>query len=279
MKIISINVCGLRKLEKEKFRWLKKLIHFHNPDVLAIQESKRKNVKDGLVEMLWGHQNFNFVFKSVIGFSGGLILIWDPSRFNVVGTVERDYFLGIRGRWVGKSADSIIINVYGPHNDNLKHKFWKSLENIMQVNIDYWVLCRDFNEVRKRSERKNCDFIANRAKMFNDFIDTMHLIEIPMGGTKFTIFSDDSLKYRKLDRFLVSEGCLGSWEGITARTLDREHSDHCPIILKDLDNDFGPRPTRIFNNWFGDGTNDDLIKDAWGLVLEIQGLIVSSVIS
>ncbi|XP_071739600.1 uncharacterized protein [Rutidosis leptorrhynchoides] len=97
--------------------------------------------------------------------------------------------------------------------------------------------------------------------MFNDFIDASHLIEIPMGGIKFTRISDDGLKYSKIDRFLVSESCLATWNGISACTLDREYSDHCPVMLKNSDNDFGPRPTRNFNNWFDDGKSDDLIKE------------------
>ncbi|XP_071687551.1 uncharacterized protein [Rutidosis leptorrhynchoides] len=103
--------------------------------------------------------------------------------------------------------------------------------------------------------------------MFNDFIDKANLIEIPLGGMKFTRISDDGLKYSKLDRFLVSETCYSSWEGITACTLDRDYSDHCPIVLKDSENDFGPKPTRIFNNWFEDEKSGDLIKEAWGTII------------
>ncbi|XP_071687549.1 uncharacterized protein [Rutidosis leptorrhynchoides] len=135
----------------------------------------------------------------------------------------------------------------------------------MQVDVDDWIICGDFNEVRQKSERKNCEFIEYRAKMFNDFIDTSHLIEIPMGGMKFTRISDDGLKYSKLNRFLVSESGLASWDGITVCTLDREYSDHCPIMLKNSANDFGPRPTRIFNNWFEDGKSDEVIKATWGV--------------
>ncbi|XP_071687812.1 uncharacterized protein [Rutidosis leptorrhynchoides] len=267
MKIISLNVRGLGKLEKEKFNWVKSLIRFHNPDIFAIQESKRKRVTDFMIELLWGNKDFEYIFKPSVGQSGGLILIWDPSRFCVSGAVEKDFFLGIRGRWVGKTGVSVILNVYGPHNDHLKHNFWESLENIMQVDIDDWVICGDFNEVRRRSERQNCEFIESRAKMFNDFINKANLIEIPLGGRKFTRISDDGLKYSKLDRFLVSETCYASWEGISACTLDRDCSDHCPIVLKDSDNDFGPKPTRVFNNWFEDGKSIDLIKDAWNVTI------------
>ncbi|XP_071713158.1 uncharacterized protein [Rutidosis leptorrhynchoides] len=135
----------------------------------------------------------------------------------------------------------------------------------MQVDVDDWIICGDFNEVRRESERKNCVFVESRAKMFNDFIDKSNLVEIPLGGMKFTRISDDGLKYSKLDRFLVSKACITRWVGIVACTLDRKHSDHCPIILKVCANDFGPRPTRVFNNCFEDVECEELIKDEWKL--------------
>ncbi|XP_071688673.1 uncharacterized protein [Rutidosis leptorrhynchoides] len=177
------------------------MIRFHNPDIFAIQESKRKNVNDNLIEIIWA----------------------------------------IKGRWVGKISNSIIVNVYGPHTDNLKQKFWDSLESIMQVGIDDWIICGDFNEVRRESERKNCVFIESRAKMFNDFIDKSNLVEIPLGA------------------------CITKWGDIAACTLDRKYSDHCPIILKVCTNDFGPRPTWVFNNWFEDVECEELIEEAWKL--------------
>ncbi|XP_071708158.1 uncharacterized protein [Rutidosis leptorrhynchoides] len=135
----------------------------------------------------------------------------------------------------------------------------------MQVDVDDWIICGDFNEVRRESEHKNCVFVESRAKMFNDFIDKSNLIDIPLGGLKFTRISDDGLKYSKLDRFFVSEACISRCVDIAACTLDRNHYDYFPIILKVCANDFGPRPTRVFNNWFEDVECEELIKNAWKL--------------
>ncbi|XP_071700581.1 uncharacterized protein [Rutidosis leptorrhynchoides] len=186
MKIISLNVRGLGKVGKVRFIWVRDLICFYSPDIFAIQESKRENINDFIIENLWGNQNYEYIFKSTVGFSGGLILIWNPLKFSVSQAVEKEFFLAIKGKWAGKDYESIVVNVYGPHNDSHKHKFWESLENIMQVNIVDWIICGDFNEIRRDSERKNCVFMDHRAKMFNDFIDRAQLIEIPLGGMKFT---------------------------------------------------------------------------------------------
>nr|GEY96340.1 reverse transcriptase domain-containing protein [Tanacetum cinerariifolium] len=68
---------------------------------------------------------------------------------------------------------------------------------------------------------------------FNDFIKNADLMEIPLGGRKFTRIIDDGLKFSKLDRFLVTSDLNQKWDNLAAIALDRKESDHCPLILKD----------------------------------------------
>ncbi|GJX96354.1 cysteine-rich receptor-like protein kinase [Tanacetum coccineum] len=104
-------------------------------------------------------------------------------------------------------------------------------------------------------------------------------------GQKFTRTSDDGLKFSKLDRFLVSEGFKNKWGNLSTVALDRKLSDHCPIVLKDMDVDFGPKPFRVFNiclkeadieNRFG-GLNEKINKYSkeamrWELEAESRAL-------
>ncbi|XP_071688915.1 uncharacterized protein [Rutidosis leptorrhynchoides] len=128
-----------------------------------------------------------------------------------------------------------------------------------------WVLCGDFNEVRDQSERKNCDFIERRAKWFNEFIHKTRLIDVPLGGKKFTRICDNGLKFSKLDRFLVSEIFHNSWGDISALALERKLSDHCPIVLRDREIDYGPKPTKIFNDWLVGEESKKVVEEEWNL--------------
>ncbi|XP_071741412.1 uncharacterized protein [Rutidosis leptorrhynchoides] len=105
--------------------------------------------------------------------------------------------------------------------------------------------------------------------MFSNFIDSRHLIEIPLLGKRFTRISDDGSKFSKLDRFLVLESFLNSWGDISVTSLDRRTSDHCPIILKDMNEDFGPKPFKIFDLWLECIDVELVIVDAWNK--EIKG--------
>ncbi|XP_071687207.1 uncharacterized protein [Rutidosis leptorrhynchoides] len=145
---------------------------------------------------------------------------------------------------------------------------WDSLNSILNISGVSWVICGDFNEVRNSSERLNCQFIENRAKMFNEFINQNMLVDIPMGGRKFTRVSDDGVKMRKLDRFLVLGDFLNLWSGLKVIALDRLKSDHCPIMLSDGEVNFGPKPFKVFDDWFHVEDVDQVIAESWSAPLE-----------
>ncbi|XP_071740585.1 uncharacterized protein [Rutidosis leptorrhynchoides] len=210
-----------------------------------------------------GSPNFQYVQKPKIGKSGGMLLIWDPTVFVLEEAVQKKYFLAIKGMWKGKSKQSVIVNVYGPHKDKDKKVFWPSLESIMTLSDVEWVIGGDFNEVRTEDERQNCEFSKRREKMFNEFIEKCHLIDIPLCGKRFTRISDDGRKLSKLDRFLVSEDFLHSWGDVSVTSLDRRTSDPSPLILRDNNADFGPKPFKIFDLWIETKEVDSIIVEAW----------------
>ncbi|XP_071689201.1 uncharacterized protein [Rutidosis leptorrhynchoides] len=139
-----------------------------------------------------------------------------------------------------------VINVYGPHDNKSKLKMWKSISEILEQDRDgAWALCE------------------YRAKRFNDFISSNNLIDLPLGWILFTRVSDDGSKFRKLDRFLVTERFCDDWINLSAVALERKHSDHCLIILKDDEKNFGPKPFKIFDAWLEEEDIDQVIIDAW----------------
>ncbi|XP_071740575.1 uncharacterized protein [Rutidosis leptorrhynchoides] len=140
---------------------------------------------------------------------------------------------------------------------------WDMLDKLLNIGDISWVLCGDFNEVREHSERFNCLFVKNRAKRFNDFISRNQLIEIPLGGRRYTRVIDYGFKLRKLDRFLVSEIFLQLWVELKALALERDRSDHCPIILQDKSINFGSKPFKFFDEWLHVDGIDIIVASAW----------------
>ncbi|XP_071727954.1 uncharacterized protein [Rutidosis leptorrhynchoides] len=151
--------------------------------------------------------------------------------FSIIKAVTSEFFLAVRGNWVGSGKESIIVNIYGPHNDAGKKEMWHSLDGLLDKIDSSWLLCGDFNEVRFHSDRLNSVFRQTRATRFNEFITRNGLIDIPINA------------------------------------LDRLDSDHCPLILRDKVIDFGPKPFKIFDEWFNKYGVDNVVIDGWNKVV------------
>ncbi|XP_071694970.1 uncharacterized protein [Rutidosis leptorrhynchoides] len=267
MKIISINIRGFGKDDnsESKVGWFRRLRLSERPEVVLIQESKCNRVDDKWIEFIWGSSNVRYLQKEKVGQSGGMLLLWDPNIVDVIDAVEGQFFLAIRGKWQGKINDTIVVNVYGPHKDDENKKFWDSLQGLMSFDNDEWVIGGDFIEVRSQDERQNSIFIERRAKLFNNFIEQSHLIEVPLLGKKFTKISDDGKKFSKLDRFLVSKAFINTWGDVSTITLDQKSLDHYPLMLRDSNQNFGPKPFKIFNIRLEIKEVEQIIIEAWNL--------------
>ncbi|GJX24082.1 cytochrome P450 [Tanacetum coccineum] len=103
----------------------------------------------------------------------------------------------------------------------------------------------DFNEVRSASERLGSHFCHRSASVFNEFILSTGIFDLPMGGTRFTRMNSLGSKLSKIDRILVSKHFLDKWPNSHTLALTREFSDHSPILLLNSANDYGPTPFKI----------------------------------
>ena len=80
-----------------------------------------------------------------MGFSGGILCVWDPNLFIKDNSTISDYFVAIRGTWVASSTKILIISIYAPQELTEKRVLWDYLHHL----IDSWdgecVLLGDFN--------------------------------------------------------------------------------------------------------------------------------------
>nr|KAJ0216202.1 hypothetical protein LSAT_V11C300102750 [Lactuca sativa] len=104
--------------------------------------------------------------------------------------------------------------------------------------------------------------MASSAYDFNDFIDDMGLIDVPMIGKQFTRIDAIGSKLSKLDRFLVDEAFYDRFENLQVSVLDRRWSDHCPIFLHVSLVDYGPSSFKFFNSLLELDVFNDMVKDA-----------------
>jgi len=84
---------------------------------------------------------------------------------------------------------------------------------------------------------------------FNAFIDRCQLFDIPAMGRKFTWYRPNGTAKSSLDRLLVSDSWLAVWLGSTQYIQSRLVSNHCALVVKNRQVDWGPKPFRTFDVW------------------------------
>ena len=60
----------------------------------------------------------------------------------------------------------------------------------------------------------------------------MALEEVRSVGRNFTWYRPNGTAMSRLDRVLLSDEWLSQWPDSTQFVLDRDFSDHCPILLR-----------------------------------------------
>lgn len=238
--------------------------------ILAIQETKSTEVVEGFDKALWGAGNFLCDTIDPVGQSGGLATIWDPAIFSQKRTVKLDGCLAIGGIWISSRKNCWLLNIYAPQELHRKEKLWSNILRLMEEVTDtWWIYFGDFNAVRSSEERLGSIFCHRTASRFNNFIHESGLVELNLGGRRFTYMSSDCGKHSKLDRFLVSPEMLNTWPDLKATVLNRLYSDHSPILLSTGVIDFGPYPFRFFNTWLSDPKLEELVSEIWGSGLAV----------
>nr|GEX57913.1 RNA-directed DNA polymerase, eukaryota [Tanacetum cinerariifolium] len=162
----------------------------------------------------------------------------------------------------------------------------KSNEGLFEKNSEvdeiYETIFEDVEPESKRSKRKKdiglsfgnsggilCVWDINMFHKENStvsdyFIAIMGgLVEVSFGGYSYTWVYKSAAKMNKLDRFLISEDLMSNCPNISSIILDRYLSDHRPILLREINLDYGPIPFRFFHHWFDlDGFNS-FVTEAW----------------
>ncbi|GJR01647.1 RNA-directed DNA polymerase, eukaryota [Tanacetum coccineum] len=179
-----------------------------------------------------------------VGYSGGILCVWDSNMFVKDSMTTSDSFVAIR-----EVSERRIIWDY------------------ISIMIDSWegesVILGDFNEVRSKQERFHTTFNAFGANAFNYFISIAGLVDLPLEGYSYTWSHKSASKMSKLDRFLIYEGLLSVFPSLSAICIDRHLSDHRPILMRELVVDYGPTPFCFFHSWFSKSGFDKLVEETW----------------
>ena len=236
-------------------------------NILSLQETKRDRIDKSLCQALWGDDDVSWEMHPAENTAGGLLCIWNDKRFKVERKVTGRGFILLEGTWINEAQNVCIINVYAPCDTQNKRVLWESLrqQKILCPNV-LWCLMGDFNNVRSPLERVGLSqrVVDDRIiSEFNDWIADLEVEEPPCVGRKFTWFRPNGAAKSKLDRTFVSAEWFSKWPVSTQFILDRNFSDHCPVLLTSKSVDWGPKPFRVLDCWLKDKSFSKIVHDCW----------------
>lgn len=223
-------------------------------------------IKLRLCRLIWGDDRFGWAFKPSVGRSGGMLCLWKQSIFQSVDVCTGDGFLCIKGKWGSNEIPCAIVNIYSSCVLREKRELWSKLEEMMAHDPTLnWCFAGDFNAVCNRSERKGRGIHASQSerRFFYEFIDNNNLIDLPLLRRKFSCYKPDGSAMSRKDRFLLSEGWHHHWGNLLQWACKRSVSDHCPLILKEGESDWGPKPFRVLDCWFDHPEFSNFVKEKW----------------
>nr|XP_043629855.1 uncharacterized protein LOC122601151 [Erigeron canadensis] len=262
MNCLSLNIRGVRGVGKGN--WVRSIKNKEGVSFIALQEIQASGVFEETFRGFWGIKSMEFEVVEPCGRSGGLVSMWDPIVFKKIDCIKHNNFLILKGKI--KEIEDVVfeVNVYAPQNSNDKRNLWNSFSTIIGGESGVWLIMGDFNTVRTSEERKGSQFKARCAREFNQFIACNDLHDYNMRGGKFTFLmeNDRGRKMSKIDRVLVSRELMDRWPTTCLRVLPRLYSDHNPLFLKMVENNYAPKPFRLFNSWMEKPGFEEVVDSA-----------------
>ncbi|XP_028104872.1 uncharacterized protein LOC114303894 [Camellia sinensis] len=232
----------------EKRGRIKRLLRDRHIDVAFLQETKKVIDTEFAARGLWGSRKMEFMSVDPVGTAGGLLYIWDPDVFQLVGSCCNRRFILLSGT-LYSSFDCVLLNVYAPNNVSSRSTLWNSIFKLKESFPRPWCLAGDLNEIRHMGERVGCVRRDRGMRHLNEFIDKCELNDLPLLGRSYTwCNSQEAQKWSRIDRIMLSPEWLVHFK-MKLWGLPRLISDHCPLLMMEDERDWGPKPFRFINAW------------------------------
>ncbi|KAK8696618.1 hypothetical protein V6N13_001750 [Hibiscus sabdariffa] len=184
MRVLSWNVRGLGSQVKRKA--IRSLLRKQCIEMTFLIETKLEVVSDNVIKSISWTDAFRYDFVPSLGSSGGIIIIWKQTKFDLEDVCRDSKFLHVRGVWGLDKWKCGMVVVYASCEIGAQAELWSRLLALTE-SLALSVCCgQDFNAVLCMSERRNC--LGDRLGMiaFNSVLDDSGLVNLLASGKAFT---------------------------------------------------------------------------------------------
>ena len=186
--------------------------------MVCIQETKVGTINREKCSAIWGDDEYEWIDSPAENSGGGILTIWGKNQFKCEKSISKRGFIITIGKWGKDNIQVNIINVYSPCEINEKRRMWEDIIKYKEeVGGKVWCILGDFNAMRNLQERKGVNHIGINSRSeiqgFNEFIERMELIDLPLVGRKYTWYRTNGSAKSRLDRILVTRDWEDVWPG------------------------------------------------------------------
>ncbi|XP_039054282.1 uncharacterized protein LOC120196577 [Hibiscus syriacus] len=141
-----------------KISKLRKFIWIYRIEMVLLQETKKEDLKDIEISSFWCNDDFDFRFSKAMGKSGGILSVWDKSRFQILDSLITDRFILIEGKYAPHDLSFSVMNVYAHCEVSEQVIVWSAIVEVRRKSKNRWFMAGDFNAIRSNNERSGCSY-------------------------------------------------------------------------------------------------------------------------
>ena len=204
------------------------------------------------------------------GWSGGLALLWKEDLKVDVQSYSDSHIDAI----VGQGDDGQewrLTGFYDNPETSKKEESWLLLKRLSRLNSMPWVCLGDFNELMNDGEKEGGSARPVRQmEIFCKVINSCNLCNFGYIGQDYSWsrrLGSRGWVRERLDRALVSTNWAASFPQMQLHHKLKSSSDHCVLILKDVQNNKRNRRwKKLFyfeEMWLKEESCAGVVEDAW----------------
>ncbi|XP_074318804.1 uncharacterized protein LOC141655634 [Silene latifolia] len=263
MNLLSLNCRGLGN--PAAVSGLRNLLRKEAPALVFLSETKLSGEEFRRVRASF--DEYEGMEVDSVGRSGGLAFMWKKHvrcTFRSASVHHMDFeIMEDDGSWRA-------TGFYGWPSVSERHLSWELLRLLGTQYNGPWVCIGDFNEVLFATEMKGGVRPQRQMNNFREAVDDCGLRDVEFEGHMFTYDNgqaDDDNRQSRIDRALCNEAWIDLFPRAKLTHLEREWSDHAPILLRMVRRNREEQPVnkifRFEHMWVGADGCEGVVQEAW----------------
>lgn len=225
------NVRGLNS--DKKWNSIRDKIIESRSKIVCLQETKKESIDLNFISNFCPSDFDAFDYLPLLGASGRILVVWKSNSFLGQLIFSNKFAITLEFTSLLSNDAWFLKVIYAPCTPSGKRAFLDWFKGIQMTPKTDWLFVGDFNLIRRPEDRNREGADVNEMFLFNEEINTLDLIELPLHGRKYTWTNKQFPPLlERLDRFFTLNSWTNSFPNTVVKALTMETSDHWPCVIE-----------------------------------------------